>query len=217
MGNAMPQSEPHRRFVSRVRQENEKEFGPAARSAVERMLSAGHSHPWTYVYELTQNAIDAGARRVEWRRIDEGTVRFQHDGGQALDEEHVRALASLGQSTKGLAAIGFMGVGFKSVFARFRRARVSGFGWRLRFNVTTDRGDLGARVIRWFDTLLPDWDEDPPPLNPDADYTTAFQPATGRIPTRLFWPTLSVSRPPTIRSRSRSLRSAASKRYASTT
>ncbi len=175
MGNAMPQSEPHRRFVSRVRQENEKEFGPAARSAVERMLSAGHSHPWTYVYELTQNAIDAGARRVEWRRIDEGTVRFQHDGGQALDEEHVRALASLGQSTKGLAAIGFMGVGFKSVFARFRRARVSGFGWRLRFNVTTDRGDLGARVIRWFDTLLPDWDEDPPPLNPDADYTTAFQ------------------------------------------
>ncbi|MXX74031.1 MAG: hypothetical protein F4210_12635 [Holophagales bacterium] len=176
MSSRAPQAERDPRdFVSRVRRENEEEFGKTARQAVERMLAAGHSRPWTYVYELTQNAIDAGARRVEWRRIDQDTVRFRHDGAQALDEEHVRALASLGQSTKGLAAIGFMGVGFKSVFSRFRRARVSGFGWRFRFNITTDRGDLGARVIRWFDTLLPEWDEESPPLNAEADYTTVFQ------------------------------------------
>lgn len=67
-------------------------------------------------------------RRRAPGRVAEDTVVFRHDGGQALDEEHVRALASLGQSTKGLGAIGFMGLGFKSVFARFRRARVSGFG-----------------------------------------------------------------------------------------
>lgn len=91
------------------------------------------------------------------------------------DKEHVTALASLGQSTKGLAAIGFMGVGFKSVFARFRQARVSGFGWRFRFDIATDRGDLGARVTRWFDTLLPEWDQESPPLNPEAGYTTVFR------------------------------------------
>ncbi len=158
-----------------MRRQNEEEFGPNARPAVEQLLSAGHSHPWTYAYELTQNAIDAGARRVAWRRSGESTVCFQHDGVQALDEEHVRALASLGQSTKGLAAIGFMGVGFKSVFARFRQARISGFGWRFRFDIATDRGDLGARVTRWFDTLLPKWDEGPPRLNPRTDYTTIFQ------------------------------------------
>ncbi len=158
--------------MSLVRRENEEQFGPAARPAVEQMLSAGHSHPWTYVYELTQNAIDAGARRVFWRRIGEETVLFQHDGTMPFDEAHVRRLASLGQSTKGFATIGFMGVGFKSVFARFRRARVSGFEWRFRFDIATDRGDLGARVTRRFDTLRPKWD--PESLNPDTDYTTAF-------------------------------------------
>lgn len=169
-------SETERRdFVSEVRRENERDFGAAARPAVEQMLSAGHSHPWTYVYELTQNAIDAGARRVAWQRVGESTVRFRHDGQQALDEEHVRALASLGRSTKGLATIGFMGVGFKSVFARFRRARVSGFGWRFRFDAATDRGDLGARIPRWFDTLLPKWDEESPRLNPGTSFTTVFQ------------------------------------------
>lgn len=167
-------SDNRRDFVSRVRRENEEEFGPAARTAVEQMLSAGHTHPWTYVYELTQNAIDAGARRVAWKRIGEDAVRFQHDGERALAEEHVRALSSLGRSTKGLATIGFMGVGFKSVFARFHQARVSGAGWRFRFDVATDRGDLGSRVTRWFDTLLPQWDE-APPLDPATGYTTVFQ------------------------------------------
>lgn len=176
MSSRAPESERHRReSLSSIRRQNEADFAPAARSAVEQMLSAGHSHPWTYVYELTQNAIDADARRVAWQQTGQDTVVFRHDGVQALDEEHVRALASLGQSTKGLAAIGFMGVGFKSVFARFRRARVSGFGWRFRFHIATERGDLGTRVTRWFDTLLPEWDEESPPLNPGTDYTTAFQ------------------------------------------
>ena len=175
MRNGTHQSERHRRdFVSRVWRQNQEEFGPNARSAVEQMLSAGHSHPWTYVYELTQNAIDAGARRVAWQRIGEDTVRFQHDGEQALDDEHVRALASLGRSTKGLATIGFMGVGFKSVFARFHQARISGAGWRFRFDVATERGDLGSRVTRWFDTLLPRWDE-ASRLSPATGYTTVFQ------------------------------------------
>ena len=160
-----------RSFVKRVRTENEQGFGPPARRAVESMLSAGHPHPWAYVYELTQNACDAGARRISWRSKG-GSLLFQHDGDTALNQSHVRGLASLGASTKGSGAIGFMGVGFKSVFKRFRTARISGFGWRIRFDIGTHAGRFGAMVVDWFDALLPHWDTEP--LDPDAGYTTAF-------------------------------------------
>lgn len=159
-------------FVERVRQKNEQDFGEAAQQAVQKLLSGALPHPWTYVYELTQNAVDAGARRVAWQN-NGNEVLFQHDGDTALDEPHVRSMASLGASTKGQAAVGFMGVGFKSVFARFLLVRVSGFGWRFKFDVGTSRGDLDSTVTRWFDTLLPFWDEGAP--SPEDGYTTAFR------------------------------------------
>ncbi len=160
-----------RSFVDEVRRENNEGFGPPARRAVQKLLLAGLPHPWMYVYELTQNARDAGARRVAWQ-ANGASVLFQHDGDLALDESHVRGIASLGASTKGLAAVGFMGVGFKSVFARFRLARVSGFGWRFRFDVGTRRGDINSTVTEWFDTLLPHWDD--AAVDPAEGYTTAF-------------------------------------------
>ena len=160
-----------RDFVKQVRQENEADFGPSARRSVETMLSAGHPHPWAYVYELAQNAIDAGARRISWR-TENGSLLFQHDGDVALNASAVRGLSSLGASTKGQDAIGFMGVGFKSVFARFRTARVSGFGWRIRFDIGVREGAFGATVADWFDALRPHWD--PEPIEPEKAFTTAF-------------------------------------------
>ena len=160
-----------RSFVDGIRRENEDEFGERARAAVQKLLSAGLPHPWMYVYELTQNALDAGARRVCWRSEGDA-VTFQHDGRLALDESHVRGLSSLGASTKGLATVGFMGVGFKSVFARFREASVSDIDWRFRFAVRVRRGNLESEVPEWFDTLRPHWDDEVPA--PNAGYTTAF-------------------------------------------
>ena len=65
-----------------------------------------------------------------------------------------------------------MGVGFKSVFARFREASVSDIDWRFRFAVRVRRGNLASEVPEWFDTLRPHWDDEVPA--PDAGYTTAF-------------------------------------------
>ena len=160
-----------RAFVEQVRHENENDFGPSARRAVDRMLAAGHPHPWAYVYELSQNAIDAGARRISWLTAG-GSLSFQHDGDVALDKPAVRGLSSIGASTKGQDAIGFMGVGFKSVFNRFRTARVSGFGWRIRFDIGMRHGALDTTFPDWFDALRPHWD--PERLDPDAGCTTAF-------------------------------------------
>ena len=160
-----------RRVVGRIRRKNEDEFGEGARAAVQKLLSAGLPHSWMYIYELTQNAVDAGASRVCWRSEGDA-VTFQHDGPLALEESHVKGLSSLGASTKGLATVGFMGVGFKSVFARFREARVSDADWRFRFDVRVRCGDLESKVPEWFDTLRPHWDDEVPA--PDAGYTTAF-------------------------------------------
>ena len=137
------------------------------------LLSASHlPHPWTYVYELTQNALDAGAQRISWR-IDGESLLFQHDGRISLDESHVHGIASLGASTKGLAHVGFMGVGFKSVFARFRTVSVSGFGFHFKFDVDVHHGDLGQTITQWFDTLRPHWNDDV--RDPDAGYTTSIR------------------------------------------
>ena len=160
------------RLIEKIRQDNKNDYGPRARTAVGRILSASHPHPWTYVYELTQNALDAGANRVSWQLADNG-VRFQHDGMNALDESDVRGISSLGMSTKGLTNVGFMGVGFKSVFARFRTVRVSGNGFRFKFDIRTTTGDLGQQVIEWFDSLLPLWDPEYS-NDPDRSYTTSF-------------------------------------------
>lgn len=160
-----------RAAIERIRHDNESGFGPPARVAVQQMLEPALPSPWMYVYELTQNALDAGAQRVCWKTDGDG-VLFQHDGHRKLDESHVRGIASLGASTKGLAAVGFMGIGFKSVFARFREARVSGSGWRFRFTVPVRSGELGSAVPVWFATLCPHWD-DTAPL-PEAGYSTAF-------------------------------------------
>src|SRR5690606_2919072 len=97
----------------------------------------------------------------------------QHDGTQQLLEENVRALSSLGGSTKGLADVGFMGIGFKSVFARFRIARVSGFRWQFRFTIRETRGELGQRKREWSDALRPYWGDSGP--TPDPGFTTVFR------------------------------------------
>jgi hypothetical protein len=157
--------------IRSIREENEKDFGTNAKHAVDALLSAGLPTPWMYVFELTQNASDAGAKRVFWKTLGE-SVLFQHDGDERFEKKHIRGISSVGVSTKGASSVGFMGVGFKSVFSRFLRARISGFGWKFGFNVSTRTGELDSKIIEWFDTLLPYWDEDAP--LPELGYTTAF-------------------------------------------
>ena len=207
MRNGTHQSERHRRdFVSRVWRQNQEEFGPNARSAVEQMLSAGHSHPWTYVYELTQNAIDAGARRVAWQRIGEDTIRFQHDGEQALDDEHVRALASSADRQRD-SPIGFME--WFQVACPLSQREVSG-----RCATDSHRPDqeTWGREYALVDTLCRRGTK--PNVKSGAVYTTVFQlsqPADARPSLGAGLNRLAA---PTIESRWRFSRCAAFKRYA---
>jgi hypothetical protein len=73
-----------------------------------------HAH---FVYELLQNAEDAGATSVSFTLRPDGLV-CEHDGSRAFDEDDVTSITGIHNSTKAGAPdrIGKFGVGFKSVF-----------------------------------------------------------------------------------------------------
>lgn len=94
-----------------------------------------------YLFELLQNAVDDGANHVIFKAFKDGSIEkglsFCHNGRgfTALD---VLGLASVGLSTKGAdggnkRTIGFMGVGFKAVYKRFRRVVIHDHIWRFVF------------------------------------------------------------------------------------
>ena len=70
-----------------------------------------------FVYELLQNAEDAGATEVEFR-LDRDRLFCEHNGRRAFTREDVTAITGIHNSTKSKAQdrIGKFGVGFKSVF-----------------------------------------------------------------------------------------------------
>ena len=87
-----------------------------------------------YLFELLQNAVDEGARRVtvELTRSPPG-LRFAHDGA-GFTPLDVNGLASVGMSTKATKrAVGFMGIGFKACHKRFAHVQCSDAKWAFEF------------------------------------------------------------------------------------
>lgn len=69
------------------------------------------------LYELLQNAEDAGARRVRFR-LTASTLELWHNG-RPFDEDDVKGVCGVGEGTKAedLTKIGKFGIGFKAVYA----------------------------------------------------------------------------------------------------
>jgi hypothetical protein len=70
-----------------------------------------------FVFELLQNAEDAGATEATFTLLGNG-CRFEHNGVRLFTEADVRGITGIHNSTKDKAPdqIGKFGVGFKSVF-----------------------------------------------------------------------------------------------------
>jgi hypothetical protein len=68
-----------------------------------------------FLYELLQNAEDAGAKKIEFR-LYKDRLEMEHDG-RPFDENDIRGICGVGESTKIEDMIGKFGIGFKSVFA----------------------------------------------------------------------------------------------------
>jgi hypothetical protein len=171
-------SEERRAFVERLAQHNRAFYGTPDGLGTLRAFELTFEHRWIYLFELVQNAVDAGAHSIAIDFGDDGLV-FQHNGNVPLLEPNVEGLSKIFRSTKGAATVGFMGIGFKSVFGRFREVRVSGWGWTFRYDVSQIVGAIYGDVqLDLLGAVIPIWDDSI--AQPECGFTTRFN-LDGRI------------------------------------
>ncbi|MDE0159952.1 MAG: hypothetical protein OXI02_01875 [Candidatus Dadabacteria bacterium] len=98
-----------------IRADNIREYGEGTRhlSLLERLYT-DRTH---FIFELLQNAEDAGATRILFE-LSEEMLEVKHDG-RPFNELDVRGVCGVGEGEKAedLTQIGKFGIGFKSVYA----------------------------------------------------------------------------------------------------
>ena len=162
-------------FIAKLARENRKFYEiPDGRAAL-RAFDLTFEHRWIYLFELVQNALDAGAHSIAFRLAENSnTLIFQHDGNRSLDEKDVEGLSKIFRSTKRASSVGFMGIGFKSVFGRFQEARISGWGWTFRYQVSQVVGErFGDVQPDLLGAVIPIWDD--AIAAPEPEFTTRFE------------------------------------------
>ena len=94
------------------------------------ILAELYSRPSHFIYELLQNAEDAGAKKVRFVLTEEGLDTY-HDGRE-FNYKDIDGITSVGntEKTDDLTKIGRFGIGFKSVFAITSTPHI--FLWRLQ-------------------------------------------------------------------------------------
>jgi len=138
-----------------------------------------------FILELIQNAEDAGVRLPppgEFQiRINQKRIKVTNDG-HPFTEEDVKALCGIRSSKKPeLGTLGYLGIGFKSVFKVTDSPEVYSGGFQFKFdgNAWSDRSNTPWHV-------LPIWVEEPSqkipsdittfilPLREESDYETVL-------------------------------------------
>jgi hypothetical protein len=106
----------------KIREENIARYGWD--TAVLDLLGQLYSERTHFIFELIQNAEDAGATELAFE-LFEDRLELRHDG-RPFTEADVRGVCGVGQSAKSgdLTAIGKFGIGFKSVYAYTRTPRI---------------------------------------------------------------------------------------------
>ena len=99
----------------KIRTDNIKEYGEGTRHL--SFLGRLYTDRTHFIFELLQNAEDAGASRVLFQLFEDKLEVF-HDG-RLFDEKDVRGICGVDEGTKteDLTQIGKFGIGFKSVYA----------------------------------------------------------------------------------------------------
>lgn len=89
-----------------------------AMEGFKELLTVLYSDKVHFIYELLQNAEDAGASEVQFI-LNDDRLEFEHNGDELFTIEHVESITNIGSSTKidDVTSIGEFGIGFKSVFA----------------------------------------------------------------------------------------------------
>ena len=99
----------------KIKEDNIKEYGEGTRHLA--FLGRLYTDRTHFIFELLQNAEDAGASKILFKLFD-GRLEVTHDG-RPFNEQDVRGVCGVGDGTKAedLTQIGKFGIGFKSVYA----------------------------------------------------------------------------------------------------
>ncbi|MBI4850079.1 MAG: DUF3883 domain-containing protein, partial [Nitrospirae bacterium] len=102
---------------SKISEENQKKYGTDIGRYGSVLLAHLYSDRTHFIYELLQNAEDAGAKLVNFN-LYQDRLEVQHNG-KLFDSNDVRGICGLVEGTKkdDLTKIGKFGIGFKSVYA----------------------------------------------------------------------------------------------------
>ena len=162
-------------FVQSLARSNRRFYSTIEGRGLLRALDLTFGSRWIYLFELVQNALDAGASSISLALAkDDDALIFQHNGPIPITEDDVEGLSKVFRSTKGAASVGFMGIGFKSVFRRFGEARVSGWGWTFRYEIHQERGEKYGDLQRdMLGAVIPQWDDSIEA--PAVGFTTRFE------------------------------------------
>jgi hypothetical protein len=140
----------------KIRDENIARYGWD--TAVLDLLGQLYSERTHFIFELIQNAEDAGATELAFELFGD-RLEVRHDG-RPFTEADVRGICGVGQSAKSgdLVAIGKFGIGFKAVYAYTKSPRVYSGGEHFRiesyvrpFGVEPLFSDALTRVVLPFD------------------------------------------------------------------
>ncbi len=106
-----------------IRCENKQYYGTRIGRIGQMLLADRYDERTHFIFELLQNAEDALARRVGWQGsravsfdLMETSLRVSHYG-DPFNEDDVRGICGIADSTKNFNEIGRFGIGFKSVYA----------------------------------------------------------------------------------------------------
>lgn len=106
-----------------IRTNNEQRYGTDIGRIGPMLLANRYDDRNHFIFELLQNAEDALAKYERWEGKREVEFSLSPDAlsvthfGKPFDEDDVRGVCGIGESTKGLTSIGRFGIGFKSVYA----------------------------------------------------------------------------------------------------
>ena len=162
-------------FIAKLSEENRVFYGSPDGLGLLNVIELSFDGRWVYLFELVQNALDAGADSVSIQVAETGAALiFQHNGDRSLEEKDVEGLSKVFRSTKGARSVGFMGIGFKSVFMRFQEVRVSGWEWKFKYEIAQEKGEVFGDIQRDFlGAVVPKWDDTI--ALPDGAHTTRFE------------------------------------------
>lgn len=165
MADELPTPEP-RAVLESIYEQNRKFYSDRRGIGALRDLQQTFPNPWLYIAELLQNAVDEGAARITVNIRERGSVVFEHDG-DAFSLQDVEALCTKGVSAKGANTVGFMGIGFKSVFRSFESVQISSGPWLFALTVAIRQGqEYGDQQRDWLGAVLPRWDPSASPPSP---------------------------------------------------